>query len=63
VPIENSYHGTVVESVDLMREYEFEILDSYTHVINHCLAVNPGVKKFWLVLLSRLWGTPRWSAG
>jgi len=45
VPIENSYHGTVVESVDLMREYEFEILDSYTHVINHCLAVNPGVKK------------------
>ncbi len=45
VPIENSYHGTVVESVDLMREYKFEILDSYTHVINHCLAVNPGVKK------------------
>lgn len=44
VPIENSYHGTVVESVDLMREYEYEILDSYIHNVNHCLAVLPGTK-------------------
>lgn len=44
VPIENSYHGTVVESVDLLREYEYEILDSYTHQVNHCLAVLPGTK-------------------
>lgn len=42
VPIENSYHGTVVEPIDLFREYDFEILATYTHRVNHALCVAPG---------------------
>ncbi len=40
-PIENSTGGTVVQSLDLFPDYNFEIIAEYYMDINHCLLVRP----------------------
>lgn len=44
IPIENSTHGMVVESIDLLREYDFVILGSHTYEVDHCLCAPPESK-------------------
>lgn len=42
LPIENSIHGNVVQSIDLLQEYCFEIIGSHTSKVNHCLCAVSG---------------------
>ena len=45
LPVENSIHGSVTEVVDLMAEYDFNIVKSTKTQINHVLLVKPGTKE------------------
>ena len=44
LPIENSTHGSVYETYDLMRRHSFYIVRSLRLKIDHCLLTKPGVK-------------------
>ena len=44
LPVENSVHGSVTEVIDLMREYDFNIVKSTKIQINHVLLAKPSVR-------------------
>lgn len=45
LPVENSIHGSVTEVIDLMAEYDFNIVKSTKIQINHVLLAKPGTKE------------------
>jgi len=45
LPVENSIHGSVTEVIDLMSEYDFNIVHSVKIQINHVLLAKKGTKE------------------
>ncbi len=43
IPVENSSAGSVHESYDLIMQYKFHFVGSYSKTIEHCFAANKGV--------------------
>jgi len=44
LPVENSLHGSVTNIYDLMKKYQFYIVNSIKLKINHALLAKPGVR-------------------
>ncbi len=42
LPIENSYAGSITQTIDFLRNAHVQVLAGYDHNVSHCLAAVPG---------------------